>query len=363
MADDELMRRLQALRGDDAPGGATDDELIAKSRELRGLPLPSTTPLPKPVAGWLPPAPPEGPAGAGKSSVNDKLGRLFDAFVDGGRGGAGAGAAEADVLLQQAADAVRLEGGGAHAAVGNDRVAQWLHARGEADGAGNAALDAARLTALAALAAGAPPEEQPLAALSKAELASIKGESDRALCEGLQGLCAGTSAAAKGAPTSAKGGAAAADLMGAVMGSLGFDGVDEAKEDDEAAEAERLLAEMADELEAEVRFAQMPTVPQHVPAPSSVAALFPSAPTHQARQPAPRTAAPPAPAPPDEMERWCIVCNEDAHVWCVGCDGDPYCNRCWREGHVGPDASFAGHRKVPISQARPAGSAAGEDNL
>ena len=359
MADDELMRRLQALRGDDARGGATDDELIAKSRELRGLPRPSTTPLPKPVAGWLPPAPPEGPAGAGKSSVNDKLGRLFDAFVDGGRGGAGAGAAEADVLLQQAADAVRLEGGGAHAAVGNDRVAQWLHARGEADGAGNAALDAARLAALAALAAGAPPEEQPLAALSKAELASIKGESGRALCEGLQGLCAGTSAAAKGAPTSAKGGAAAADLMGAVMGSLGFDGVDEAKEDDEAAEAERLLAEMADEVEAEVRFAQMPAVPPHVPAPSSVAALFPSAPTHQARQPAPRPAprpaAPPAAAPPDEIERWCIVCNEDAHVWCVGCDGDPYCNRCWREGHAGPDASFAGHRKIPISQARPAG--------
>ncbi|KOO28339.1 hypothetical protein Ctob_004656 [Chrysochromulina tobinii] len=88
--------------------------------------------------------------------------------------------------------------------------------------------------------------------IAKSQLASIKGESDRALCEGLQGLCAGTSAAAKGAPTSAKGGAAAADLMGAVMGSLGFDGVDEAKEDDEAAEAERLLAEMADELEAEV---------------------------------------------------------------------------------------------------------------
>ena len=75
------------------------------------------------------------------------------------------------------------------------------------------------------------------------------------------------------------------------------------------------------------------------------------------------TNAGPAPAPPDEMERWCIVCNEDAHVWCVGCDGDPYCNRCWREGHAGPDASFAGHRKIPISQARPAGSTAGEDNL
>lgn len=355
MADDDLMGRLQALRGDDAPGGATDDELIARSRELRGLP--STTPMPTPAAGWLPPASPEGPAGAGKSGVNDKLGRLFDAFVDGGRGGAGAGAAEADLLLQQAADAVRLEGGGAHAAAGNDRVAQWLHARGEADGAGNAALDAARL---AALAAGAPPEKHPeehlFTALSRAELASIKGESGRALCEGLQGLGAGTSAAAKGAPTSA---AAAADVLDAVMGSLGFDGLDEEKEDDEAAEAERLLAEMADELEAEVRFAQMPAVPPHVPAPSSVAALFPSAPTHQARQPAPRPAprpaAPPAAAPPDEIERWCIVCNEDAHVWCVGCDGDPYCNRCWREGHAGPDASFAGHRKIPISQARPAG--------
>ena len=26
----------------------------------------------------------------------------------------------------------------------------------------------------------------------------------------------------------------------------------------------------------------------------------------------------------DDMSRWCSICNEDAVLWCVGCDDDPY---------------------------------------
>ncbi|KAI4758845.1 hypothetical protein E4T51_08122 [Aureobasidium sp. EXF-12344] len=35
----------------------------------------------------------------------------------------------------------------------------------------------------------------------------------------------------------------------------------------------------------------------------------------------------------EDMESWCCICNEDATVKCIGCDGDLYCQECWREGH------------------------------
>jgi len=51
-----------------------------------------------------------------------------------------------------------------------------------------------------------------------------------------------------------------------------------------------------------------------------------------------------APAPPkytdEEIESWCVICNEDATVRCLGCDGDLYCQACWDEGHRGKDAGF-----------------------
>ncbi|KAM3065440.1 hypothetical protein ACMFMG_011441 [Clarireedia jacksonii] len=42
----------------------------------------------------------------------------------------------------------------------------------------------------------------------------------------------------------------------------------------------------------------------------------------------------------DEIDAWCIICQDDATVECAGCDGDLYCARCWKEGHMGPDAGY-----------------------
>jgi hypothetical protein len=42
----------------------------------------------------------------------------------------------------------------------------------------------------------------------------------------------------------------------------------------------------------------------------------------------------------DEIESWCIICNDDATVKCMGCGGDLYCANCWKEGHMGPDVGW-----------------------
>ncbi|UNI23043.1 hypothetical protein JDV02_008886 [Purpureocillium takamizusanense] len=56
----------------------------------------------------------------------------------------------------------------------------------------------------------------------------------------------------------------------------------------------------------------------------------------------------------DDVDSWCTVCLEDATLRCVGCDGDPYCARCWREMHVGPAAGFdeRSHRAVQFARRR-----------
>jgi len=42
----------------------------------------------------------------------------------------------------------------------------------------------------------------------------------------------------------------------------------------------------------------------------------------------------------DEIDAWCIICQDDATVKCLGCDGDLYCAICWKEGHMGPDVGL-----------------------
>lgn len=67
---------------------------------------------------------------------------------------------------------------------------------------------------------------------------------------------------------------------------------------------------------------------------------LPSAPTFQPEdRPVPKVTKKPG-FSDEDMKTWCVVCLEDATVRCVGCDGDVYCARCWREMHVGPSAGY-----------------------
>lgn len=48
----------------------------------------------------------------------------------------------------------------------------------------------------------------------------------------------------------------------------------------------------------------------------------------------------------EEIDSWCIICQDDATVKCLGCDGDLYCAGCWKEGHMGADVGYEerGHK-------------------
>ncbi|KAI0007628.1 hypothetical protein F4779DRAFT_591196 [Xylariaceae sp. FL0662B] len=56
----------------------------------------------------------------------------------------------------------------------------------------------------------------------------------------------------------------------------------------------------------------------------------------------------------EDQKTWCIVCLEDGAIRCLGCDGDVYCARCWKEMHVGPRAGYdeRGHRWETFTKAR-----------
>ncbi|KAL6712005.1 hypothetical protein ACN47E_003048 [Coniothyrium glycines] len=46
----------------------------------------------------------------------------------------------------------------------------------------------------------------------------------------------------------------------------------------------------------------------------------------------------------EEIDTWCIICQDDATLRCTGCDNDLYCQNCWMEGHRGESAGFEERR-------------------
>lgn len=52
----------------------------------------------------------------------------------------------------------------------------------------------------------------------------------------------------------------------------------------------------------------------------------------------------------EDMESWCCICNEDATVKCMGCDGDLYCNECWSEGHGNGPGQERGHKALAYAK-------------
>lgn len=45
---------------------------------------------------------------------------------------------------------------------------------------------------------------------------------------------------------------------------------------------------------------------------------------------------------------WCIICNEDATIRCIGCDGDLFCAPCFKEIHH-DDEEYRSHRTKPYT--------------
>ncbi|KAH7399568.1 hypothetical protein BKA66DRAFT_167667 [Pyrenochaeta sp. MPI-SDFR-AT-0127] len=54
----------------------------------------------------------------------------------------------------------------------------------------------------------------------------------------------------------------------------------------------------------------------------------------------------------DEVDTWCIICQDDATLKCTGCDGDLYCQNCWMEGHRGESAGFEERRHKAVLYAK-----------
>lgn len=56
----------------------------------------------------------------------------------------------------------------------------------------------------------------------------------------------------------------------------------------------------------------------------------------------------PTPLDPTEVEElpWCTICNEDAVVRCLSCDGDLFCGSCFKECHD-DDEDYRAHQTKP----------------
>lgn len=56
----------------------------------------------------------------------------------------------------------------------------------------------------------------------------------------------------------------------------------------------------------------------------------------------------------EEEDQYCVICFADPTVRCLGpvCDGDLYCNICWREGHTGEDVGreMRSHKALVLSR-------------
>lgn len=52
----------------------------------------------------------------------------------------------------------------------------------------------------------------------------------------------------------------------------------------------------------------------------------------------------------EDIDSWCCICNEDATIKCLGCEGDLYCSECWNEGHGTGPGQERGHRALAYSK-------------
>ncbi|KAK4499204.1 hypothetical protein PRZ48_009717 [Zasmidium cellare] len=59
----------------------------------------------------------------------------------------------------------------------------------------------------------------------------------------------------------------------------------------------------------------------------------------------------------EDIDSWCCICNEEADVKCIGCDGDLYCQSCWNEGHGTGPGQETGHKAVQYNKKPPKAAA------